>query len=54
MDSLQIYPGAPNGWSKYDPRGGDEFGYYSGAYEELRNLVLHGAERGLGLMIWLS
>jgi hypothetical protein len=51
MDALEIYPG---GWAEYDPKGGAPFGYYSGAYDELRALVEEGAETGRGLLVWLS
>ncbi len=51
MEELEIYPG---GWKDYHPKDGDEFGYYSGADDELRALVRRGAASGRGLLIWLS
>jgi Domain of unknown function (DUF1877) len=51
MESLEIYPG---GWVEYDPTRGEEFGYYSGAYEDLVALVQKGATSKRGLLIWLA
>ena len=51
MEDAEIYPG---GWTKLDPRDPNEFGYFSGAYEELRALVRKGAETSQGLLIWVS
>jgi hypothetical protein len=51
MEALEIYPG---GWGQLDPHNGDEFGYFSGAYDDVRALVRKGAETGRGLLIWLN
>lgn len=51
MEKLEIYPG---GWSTLDPSAGDEFGYFSGAYEDIRALVRKAAHGGRGLLIWLN
>ena len=50
MVALEIYPG---GWDHLDPQKGDEFGYVSGAYDDVRALVHKGAAGARGLLIWL-
>jgi hypothetical protein len=50
MASLKIYP---SGWTEVDPTP-DFFGYFMGAYEELRALVRRGAQERRALLIWLS
>lgn len=51
MEELEIYPG---GWSTLNPAAGDEFGYFSGAYDDVRALVRRAAQDGRGLLIWLN
>lgn len=50
MDSLEIYP---RGWTQYDPRR-EDFGYYTGAYEDIVALVRKGAASKRGLLIWVD
>jgi hypothetical protein len=52
MDELEIYPG--RGWTKIDPNSEESFGYTSGAFDSLRNLVRRGSSEGRGLVVWLS
>lgn len=51
MAQLEIYP---QGWADLDPRNGDEFGYFTSAFEDLAALVRKGAATGRGLLVWLS
>jgi hypothetical protein len=57
MDALEIYPGGDaggGGWAGIDPTSAESFGYFSAGYTALRALVLEGATRGAGLLVWLS
>lgn len=55
MESLEIYPGGqPGGWSGVDPSSEDSFGYFTAAFDELRNLVNRGVTRGQGMLVWLT
>lgn len=51
MAQLEIYP---QGWTDLDPRNGDEFGYFTSAFEDLAALVRKGAATGRGLLVWIS
>jgi hypothetical protein len=51
MDRLEIYPG---GWNDVDPTSEDSFGYFSGAFDAVRDLARRGRDAGLGLLVWLS
>jgi hypothetical protein len=53
MDELEIYPDEGH-WTEVDPTSEETFGYYSGAFEYLKELMQRGRERGLGLLVWLS
>ena len=54
MDDLQIYPSSPGAWAGLEPLAGSELGYFMGAFENVKALVTKGAERHLGLLVWLS
>jgi hypothetical protein len=55
MEELEIYPGgSPGGWSEVDPRTDETFGYFTGAYEDVKALVTRGAAAGQGMLVWLS
>jgi hypothetical protein len=51
MNQLEIYPG---GWDEVDPTSEDSFGYFSGAFDSVRELVLRGSREGRGLLVWIS
>jgi hypothetical protein len=52
MNELEIYPDS-GAWVEIDPNS-DEFGYYSGAFDNVKALIRRGSGDGLGLMVWLS
>ena len=52
MDELAIYP--PGGWHHVDPTSEERFGYFSGAFDAVRELARRGRQAGLGLLVWLS
>ena len=52
MDELEIYP--RGGWQGVDPTSAERFGYFSGAFDTVRDLARRGRKSGLGLMVWLS
>ena len=52
MDELEIYP--PGGWRDVDPNSEERFGYFSGAFDAVRDLARRGRKAGLGLLVWLS
>jgi hypothetical protein len=53
MDALEIYP-AVGSWTEVDPTREETFGYYSGAFDSLKELLQRGRARRLGLLVWLS
>ncbi len=54
MNELEIYPSWGRGWAEVDPTSEESFGYFSGAYEALRELARRGASQGFGLLVWIS
>jgi hypothetical protein len=50
MAALEIYPG---GWTEVENTP-EHFGYFTGAYDEVRALVKRGAREGRALIIWLA
>ena len=52
MDQLEIYP--PGGWQTVDPTSEERFGYFSGAFDAVKELARRGRKAGLGLLVWLS
>ena len=53
MDELEIYPGVGS-WQEVDSTSAESFGYFTGAFEELRKLALRGRSQARGLLVWLS
>jgi hypothetical protein len=51
MNELQVYP---SGWQEVDPSSEESFGYFSGAFDRVRELVRRGSGEGRGLLVWLS
>ena len=52
MNDLEIYPAM--GWQDIDPSSEESFGYFTGAFDTLKDLLGRGRDRGLGLLVWLS
>jgi hypothetical protein len=52
MDQLEIYPSG--GWAIVNPRSEEECGYFSGAFDALKDLARRGRETRQGLLVWLS
>lgn len=52
MDRLEIYP--HGGWSKVDPKSEEAFGYFSSAFDIVRDLSRRGRDAGLSMLVWLS
>jgi hypothetical protein len=40
--------------SEVDPSDEEAFGYFSGAFEELKALINRGVDRGQGMLVWLT
>lgn len=53
MDALEIYPSSGT-WKDVDPTSEDGFGYFSGAFDSVKELARRGRAHGLGLLVWLS
>ena len=55
MERRDIYPGGhPGGWSETDVSSDESFGYFIGAFEDLKALVTRGAAGGSGMVAWLN
>jgi len=52
MDQLEIYPAG--GWAVVDPRSEEQFGYFSGAFDAVKDLARRGRDARQGLLVWLS
>ena len=52
MDGLEIYPSG--GWVSDAPKPGEDMGYFTGAFSDVRSLVQKGAREGRGMLIWIS
>jgi Domain of unknown function (DUF1877) len=52
MNRLEIYP--PGNWGEVDPRSEETFGYFSGAFDAVKDLARRGRAAGTGLLVWLS
>jgi hypothetical protein len=52
MNELEIYP--PGDWGQVDPTSDETFGYFSGAFDAVKDLARRGRTEGRGLLVWLS
>lgn len=52
MDELEIYPSG--GWVSDGPKAGEDMGYFTGAFSDVKTLVLKGAREGRAMLVWIS
>jgi hypothetical protein len=52
MDALEIYPSG--GWVSDAPKPGEDMGYFTAAFSDVKALVLKGAREGHAMLVWIS